>query len=244
MTDDFNTRLQHIVEKIDLPYRSETQLSVDNILQIGVNSYEDLLSILGDGSQDSDLRQTVCWVLSRLEDPSASSALLAVLEDQDSALRRAAVQALGDLGIEEAVHSLSAALFEDKAAEVRAFAAQALGCLISQDTVEPLLLTLKNQSEEPGVRGHAAEGLAHKRNARIVPALIDALRDNSAEVRFWAAFALGQQGDPEALPELEKLVATDKAVVPGWWAVNKEAADAVKIIQSSQSEMRRSDLPS
>jgi HEAT repeat protein len=244
MTDDFGTRLQHIVEKIDPPHRTETQLGVDKILQIGVNSYEDLLAILRDGSQDSDLHQTVCWVLCRLKDPSASSALLAALTDQDLTLRRAAAQALGDLRIEEAIHPLSVALLEDEATEVRAFAAYSLGYLSSQDTVEPLLIALKNQNEDPGVRGHAAEGLAHKENAQIVPALIGALRDNSAEVRFWAAFALGQRGDPRALPELEQLVATDKAVVPGWWAVSKEAADAIEIIQSSQSKMRRSDLPS
>jgi HEAT repeat protein len=79
----------------------------------------------------------------------------------------------------------------------------------------------------------AAEALQCSHEPRAIGPLIEALRDASAEVRFWAAFALGELGGlgtpgvSEAVPELERLAATDQEVVPGWWSVSKEAADAL-----------------
>ena len=46
----------------------------------------------------------------------------------------------------------------------------------------------------------AAEALADLRDGRAVAPLLAALEDPAAEVRYWAAFALGELGDPQALP--------------------------------------------
>ena len=61
---------------------------------------------------------------------------------------------------------------------------------------------------------------------------IEALQAPEPEVRFWSAFALGQLRDRGALPALERLATTDRAVVPGWWAVTEEARDAITAILS------------
>jgi HEAT repeat protein len=56
---------------------------------------------------------------------------------------------------------------------------------------------------------------------------MEALRDETPEVRFWACFALGSMGARPALPELQRLAETDEIVCPGWWRVKDEAVDAV-----------------
>ncbi len=75
-----------------------------------------------------------------------------------------------------------------------------------------------------------AEALANLRDRRAVRPLIAGLKDASTGVRFWSAFALGQLGDTRALPELKRLEAADKAALPGWWKVSKEASDAIELI--------------
>ena len=49
-------------------------------------------------------------------------------------------------------------------------------------------------------------------------------------MRFWSAFALGRVAGADAIPAPEGL-ASDGAVVSGWWAVGKEAADAISSIR-------------
>jgi HEAT repeat protein len=85
------------------------------------------------------------------------------------------------------------------------------------------------------VRGQAAEALGNiffwEGGGPAVEPLIAALGDSSSEVRFWSAFALGQIRARQALPILGQLAATDDAIVPGWWSVKMEAADAVTTIR-------------
>ncbi len=58
------------------------------------------------------------------------------------------------------------------------------------------------------------------------------LDDPSPEVRFWCAFALGQIGARSALPALRQLVASDEAVVLGWWSVGTEMADGMRTVHA------------
>jgi len=90
---------------------------------------------------------------------------------------------------------------------------------------------LADRNEDPRVRGLAAEALTEAGERRAVPSLIAVLGDPSVEVRFWAAFALGQLGDPAALRALERLAETDDAELPGWRSVKDEAADAIERIR-------------
>lgn len=104
--------------------------------------------------------------------------------------------------------------------------------------MKPLVTTLLNKNKRPKVRGQAAEGLAYlfcfQPDAHVFRALTATLSDPSAEVRFWSAFALGQLRDKRAIPALKNVVENDKAILRGWWAIAKEAKDAIKQIKGTR----------
>lgn len=107
----------------------------------------------------------------------------------------------------------------------------------SNEWVSKALLALyRNEGEHPRVRAQAAEGLANTMTMErrwkplyrpAVSALLVGLKDESPQVRFWSVFALWQMRAREALPELERLAATDNALCPGWWTIAEEASDAI-----------------
>jgi HEAT repeat protein len=131
---------------------------------------------------------------------------------------------------------------------VRGMAAWALGFQSQgHHAAGSLLRTLADLDEEADVRAHAAEAIGHladrlgEREPDALAALLHALRDPSAEVRFWAAFALGNLGDEAAIPALERLAARDVESVPGWWSVRKEANDSIAQILLRKRNRRAPD---
>ncbi len=114
----------------------------------------------------------------------------------------------------------------------RAAAAWALGCLRAEEALEMLLNALSDEREDVEIKENAAEALGVIGDKRAVNQLIMALKDSNPGVRFSASYALGQVADPRALPELERLAATDDAVIANMGAVKEEAAKAVQNIKS------------
>jgi len=103
---------------------------------------------------------------------------------------------------------------------------------------EELLLSILEDPNQPvSTRSQAAEGLHLVWDARTrlykrtVQALLEGLRDPSPELRFWCAYSLGQMQAKAAIPELERVAQEDPDVLPGWWAVRDEAADALTHIR-------------
>ncbi len=233
MVEDLKASLLAIVEQLAPEFRAQGEQDIDAVLQTGVSSHDDLLALARDRTANTDMRIKAIWLLGRLGAKRAVYALLAAVGDTDANVRRATAQALGELRNKRAVRPLLAAMVDDDDGEVRVAAAQALGALGDKRASEPLMSVLGNPAEDPRVRGMAAEALADLGDRRAVPSLIVALSDPSPEVRFWAAFALGELGDPLALADLERLAATDDAVVPRWGAVSQEAATAIRHIQAS-----------
>lgn len=234
MSSDFKTELQAIVDKVEPVSRAHLQRTIDSILQNGADSYDAWLALLQSRDESTDVRATVCWALARFQDERVLPSLLEALKNSDAVLRGEAARALGTLGSPQAFEPLLKAAHEDANVEVRQAAIYALNLLGDERAVEPLIALLTDRKEDEKVRGMAAEALAHQMDRRAISPLIDALRDASVEVRFWAAFALGELGDPQALPELERLAATDEAVLPGWWSVSKEAASAIQRIKDDR----------
>ncbi|MGQ0602963.1 MAG: HEAT repeat domain-containing protein, partial [Anaerolineales bacterium] len=95
-------------------------------------------------------------------------------------------------------------------ARVRLIAIQALGQIGDPRGIKPLIVALRDSSNE--VRSHAAFAL-NKIGAPAVEALIAALRHLDPVVRWAAARILGSLGDRRALPELERLAREDETPI-------------------------------
>ena len=74
----------------------------------------------------------------------------------------------------------------------RAAAAYAMQMLQTSRAIVALEKTTSNKSENPRVRGEAAEALAHGHRRKSREVLLKGLSDSSKDVRFWCAFALSQ----------------------------------------------------
>lgn len=136
-------------------------------------------------------RSTAAGALGRIGDARAVDALLALLDDRETGVRRAAAQALGRLGDTRAVEPLVRAL-TDHDGEVRAAAAEALQQL--------------DWRPEETAAGGAYWAATHQwdeavRVAAVEP-LVMALQDHAATVRERAADALGTIGDARAIVPL------------------------------------------
>jgi HEAT repeat protein len=199
----------------------------------GADSFESLIEILQQESASPDIRLSACWLAGQLQDKRAVGPLLAVLA-REAGLCWEAAKALGIIGSKRAAPRLAAMLAGADDTETRAAAAYALGLLCDARSTAPLLNALSDTGLAPKVRGHAAEALGYLRDAAAVDALVAALRDAHAEVRYWAAFALGEIGDRRALPELRRLAATDQARLHGGETVSHAAEEAAESISAGE----------
>jgi len=81
---------------------------------------------------------------------------------------------------------------------------------------------VSDTTENPRVRGEAAEALAHAHRKRSHDVLLKNLADPSKDVRFWCAFALGQMAEKRAIPFLKRLAAIDGRIVKGFHSVARK----------------------
>lgn len=242
----FKEQLQRIVEKVAQEGRLQTQRDVASVLQAGGRSSKCLFEMIQDPAVSEDIRRTACWIAGRLGNLRAVSALLVALVAGSPMLREQAAIALGELQSKKSIPFLLSCMLNDPDSEVRMSAAYAFGLFFDsqrgsaqEHVTQALISVLSNERESPKVRAQAAEVLGGRRERRALFPLLTALDDASAEVRFWAAFALGQLGDPYALTALERVVTTDQAVLPGWGPIGKEAEEAVQHILDRQSDEKR-----
>ncbi len=113
------------------------------------------------------------------------------------------------------------------------------------DVVVRLLDIVDDATRPPRIRGHAAEGvgnlLAYTKQATLrrhaTLRLVEHLTDDAPEVRFWTAFSLGKLRARSARSALAALVGDDE-VLPGWWTVGDEAADALDTIAGREPPSR------
>lgn len=235
VTDDFASAVERVIAQTSPDDRDSVRDVAARLRNRGVASWPDLVAVVNNRSAGED-RATACWLLGRMSDERAAGPLAAALQDPDPGLRAAAAHALGALDSPRAVPALIAVLQADADTDTRIAAAYALGLLGDPRATGPLLAKLADTSEDPRVRGHAAEAFTWHRERRAVQPLMAVLSDPSVEVRFWAAFALGELGDPAALSELERLAQADTHTLPGWGPVKDEAAAAIGKIRAQLPE--------
>ncbi|MBV9791807.1 MAG: HEAT repeat domain-containing protein [Chloroflexi bacterium] len=233
MTDsEFQQQLQSIVADGPPELHENYQQTIDQITSYGIGSFEELLAVVRDEAAAPEIRSAGCWLLGQFRQKRAVYAVLRAFDSQHDDLRRQAAHTLGVLGSKVAVKPLLKALEYASTVERRADAAYALGHIGDERAAQPLLNRLNDAAEDDRVRSQAAESLAYLavETADVRAALIAALADASAEVRFWSAFTLGELGDPSdhaTIRALEHLAASDTTVVTGWWSVGQEAQAAL-----------------
>ena len=163
-----------------------------------------LHSTLNDTEQSVRLR--AIWALGHLANLQSLRPLVKILNDGASPQeRRKAAEALGQLGDSGAVEPLVTALQFDTEEGVKVSVVEALG-RIGGVRVTEVLAQMLHHAVLPRVRASAARALPAAGDRDIVNDLIIALEDNSAEVRFRAALALGELADSRALEPLKSLV--------------------------------------
>jgi len=232
---DFRNKLNFIIQRIPDHYRGELTTKIELMIAAGVSTYDDLLTGINNPSFSESVRTIASWLAARIGDPRAKDALLLAARDQSAEIRRYAVQALGELNIQSAqiTQVLSDTVANDLDVEVRKIAAYALGNLgdsADSDVIGLLINILINQGEAPAVRGMAAEALSSIRAISAIPSLVEMLKDESPEVKFWSAFALGCIGDTNVVKPLTELAEAQDFVLPKWGSVREEAQKAIDVI--------------
>ncbi|HTP08256.1 MAG TPA: HEAT repeat domain-containing protein [Anaerolineae bacterium] len=149
---------------------------------------------------------------------------MALNSEEDSEVRQQAVESLGYLAHKDNVKFIDIIddernvveqlidLVEDEEEdlEVRRVAIEALERLGDEHAVVPLVALLCDWYADFGLRLGAVGALGNLKDFRVTPILIAALQDPEPLLRPWAASALGDLGDPAALPALDQL-AQDEA---------------------------------
>ncbi len=238
MNGTFEAKLEAIVELSNPHTRPKIKEDLAQLLSLGANSLGSLIAILKNQNVEGDIRLLACWILGQLGDKRSVRALLEVFSGQNISLSVEAAKSLGILKSKRAVPVLIEELSRGNDVDKRAASAYALGLLLDERAIDPLVSVLNNTNDSPKVRGRVAETLVWfgKRRKRVVDALINGLEDASVEVRFWSAFAIGELKVSRAVNKLERLVAEDDEVLPGWWSVSREASNALDRIGSKSSE--------
>ena len=220
--------------------------------QLGAADADDLALIVA--ARDIELARMACWLLGQLGTKRHVWPLVTALRGERPELWREAAVALSRLESKRAVGPLLKQMARGRAVEQREAAAYALafmfGVMLDADYAARMsaafVAVLTDRAEAPAVRAQAAEGLGNLHDMddqrrrvfrQALRALLDALDDPVAEVRFWACFALGHMRSRSALPALRR-VAADTTLLPGWWAVGEEATNAIDWIEGREPPER------
>ncbi|MCY1063977.1 HEAT repeat domain-containing protein [Nannocystis sp. RBIL2] len=233
----FRKKMEAIVRQLLAESRASAQQDLDRLWQAGVKTYDDLLAFAG-SEHEADLRETACWYLARLGNQRAFPTLARCLAAESVELRGGAARWLGILGGDDAIARLVQCLESDPDSYVRMYAAHALGVIADKRAFEALRAALHRPGEAPHVRGMAAESLACIFDPRGIDELLLVLDDPSAEVRYWAVFALGQLGDASLIPWLRPLLA-DHECPPGLIPISEEVAETIEELDTKERD--RSD---
>ncbi|MFP4026922.1 MAG: HEAT repeat domain-containing protein [Candidatus Brocadiia bacterium] len=174
------------------------------------------------------IRENIVEVVVKLEGNHRNTLLLEALNDHDPDVLVTAIGAVNQQMGKPAVERLKELLQHTKPS-VRESAANALGKVGSDDAVQSLLGVLNDKAEN--VRWFGVESLRKLDAVRAVPRLCEVLEnDESARVREITANALGDIGQPAAVPVLREALADKNE------RVREAAVSALKSLAESNFE--------
>lgn len=181
---------------------------------------------------DPEIRRSAVTAMGQIKDQRVYHALLSALRDESQAIRFEAITALGRIGEPSFVNSLQWSL-NDPDPMIRVNAIWALGQIGGPEVIKPLILSMADSEKQVRIkaveivismgdtalpelrkaingrnqliRQNVINVLGKTKQTDLVPEIINALGDPVTTVRENAIWALGNIGDPRAIPCLEKI---------------------------------------
>lgn len=148
--------------------------------------------------------------------PEVVPYIIKLLKDKNSAVRKSAVEILGQLRVKEAIPEIIK-LLKDKNKFVRESAVDVLHHRRVKEAIPEIIKLLKDKDER--VRRRALYALSSLGGKQAIPELVNLLKDESRYVRRSALEALGQLDAKEAIPEIMKLLKDEERGVRGTAAI-------------------------
>jgi len=180
--------------------------------------------------------QACSWAGQRHLRDALSPLLQIARTEEDPLLVWESLAALGSLGSRIATQPLILFVRSTHSATKRHGAIFALGRLYDPRARSVLVKIVSDRKEDERARGLAAEALGLLRPAKpSTSALIQALGDDSAEVRYSALLAIGALRCKEALPAVKRLRG-DSAPVNGDGTIADHASRVTSEIESSPAQ--------
>ena len=181
----------------------------------GAESEQSVLHALNDNLNTDKpwVREAAVQQLGNFKEDAALPSKLTAIAASDKAyrVRAAALSSLADLKAPGAYDTLVTAANTDSPDNViRNAAITGLGHL-GDDRAVPLLLDWSSPGKDQRTRQVAmmAVGRLDKKNKDITKALVAYLHEPYFDVSFWGLFAVGERGDPDAIPPLEDLLKSE-----------------------------------
>jgi HEAT repeat protein len=154
--------------------------------------------------RDAEVRRVSIGALAAFQSQALVELIIGCLKDESCDVRRAAACALAAIGTPEALQGLLSAL-KDPNQEVRFRAA--CGLREAHDpAVIPALTERIQHEEERNVRSIIAEALYRTADSAAVPGLLQAIQDETGEVRLYGQRGLVEFGGPEAIRALLEII--------------------------------------
>jgi HEAT repeats len=150
----------------------------------------------------SAMRETAIYLLGIIGNPAATSVLIEALHDPVPAVRLQAAKALGRAGDPDAVPALLAALHGAD----EQLGSQIFSSLVKLGSLAIPALLQKSKSNSDWIRWNSIRALSAIHDQRVLPVLVEALRDTDHSVAWMGAKGLVQYGELAVQPVLELLM--------------------------------------
>ena len=180
--------------------RSAAMQALSMLAETGKN---DVLNIIRKGinSDSVTFRRNCAQLLANMEKNGDPGLAITALRDEDGDVRKYAVEALGEIGGDEAARHIILAL-NDEERDVRVAAVESLCNVNDESAFKPLLSLL--QDEDIWVKSAAIKGVARLGKREAAPYLVDMLQDEVGLVTIASLEALGNLSMPECAPAMIK----------------------------------------
>lgn len=198
-------KIQSLINKITSNNVEEALKAEEELVSLGKPALKELVNTLNNLEPTEDvLRPEIAFILGRFEDKEAVPALITLLENDNSYIRRNAVDSLGRIRGKEAIPGLIARL-SDEDESVREACVSSLGELRVYDSTPDLLNRLKDENETDNVKLAIIQALAKIKDTRSTEDLLAQLKaENEFYYKDEVVDSLANIGDKQAVTGLNE----------------------------------------